>query len=181
MSAATSSPRAFEMFYEFACAGEHLLVLGEGHCFRKHALAVCRRGLREPGTVFESDQFSSVFALVASGFGITVAPKMAVQEASGCHQVPIAGGPTRRIAYADPAPPYPACAKSVHRLAERAQPPSSELGPCCSPELAPRSARPVAAAFPRRRVSREARLLRKEARPKQKFGARRSKEPLRIP
>jgi LysR family hydrogen peroxide-inducible transcriptional activator len=59
-------------------AGEHLLVLREGHRFRKHALAVCRRGLREPGTVFESDQFSSVFALVASGFGITVAPKMAI-------------------------------------------------------------------------------------------------------
>lgn len=81
-------------------AGEHLLVLREGHCFRKQALAVCRRGLREPGTVFESDQFSSVFALVASGFGITVAPKMAVHEASGCRHVPIAGGPTRRIGYA---------------------------------------------------------------------------------
>jgi LysR family transcriptional regulator, hydrogen peroxide-inducible genes activator len=81
-------------------AGEHLLVLREGHCFRKHALAVCRRGLREPGTVFESDQFSSVFALVAGGFGITVAPKMAVQEASGCRHVPIAGEPTRRIGYA---------------------------------------------------------------------------------
>jgi LysR family hydrogen peroxide-inducible transcriptional activator len=81
-------------------AGEHLLVLREGHCFRKQALAVCRRGLREPGTVFESDQFSSIFALVASGFGITVAPTMAVQEANGCRQVPIAGGPTRRIGYA---------------------------------------------------------------------------------
>jgi LysR family transcriptional regulator, hydrogen peroxide-inducible genes activator len=81
-------------------AEEHLLVLRDGHCFRKQALAVCRRGLREPGTVFESDQFSSVFALVASGFGITVAPKMAVQEASGCRYVPIAGGPTRRIGYA---------------------------------------------------------------------------------
>lgn len=52
-------------------AGEHLLVLREGHCFRKDTLAVCRRGLREPGTVFESDQFASVFAVVAGGFGIT--------------------------------------------------------------------------------------------------------------
>lgn len=81
-------------------AGEHLLVLREGHCFRKEALAVCRRGLREPGTVFESDQFSSVFALVAGGFGISVAPKMAAREAKDCRCVPITGGPSRRIGYA---------------------------------------------------------------------------------
>jgi LysR family hydrogen peroxide-inducible transcriptional activator len=81
-------------------AGEHLLILREGHCFRKHALGVCRRGLREPGTVFESDQFSSVFALVAGGFGITVAPRMALQDANGCRYVPITGTPSRRIGYA---------------------------------------------------------------------------------
>jgi LysR family transcriptional regulator, hydrogen peroxide-inducible genes activator len=87
-------------------AGEHLLVLREGHCFRKDALAVCRRGLREPGTVFESDQFSSIFALVASGFGISVAPQMAIQHAEGCRQVPITGGPSRRIGYAQIRRPY---------------------------------------------------------------------------
>jgi LysR family hydrogen peroxide-inducible transcriptional activator len=81
-------------------AGEHLLVLREGHCFRKDALAVCRRGLREPDAVFESDQFSSVFALVASGFGITVAPKMATREASECRCIPIRGNPSRRVGYA---------------------------------------------------------------------------------
>jgi LysR family hydrogen peroxide-inducible transcriptional activator len=81
-------------------AGEHLLVLREGHCFRKDALAACRRGVREPDTVFESDQFSSVFALVAGGFGITVAPRMAVQDADGCRYVPITGAPSRRIGYA---------------------------------------------------------------------------------
>lgn len=81
-------------------AGEHLLVLREGHCFREDALAACRRGLRERGTVFESDQFSSIFALVAGGFGITVAPRMAIPEAAGCRHIPIAGGPSRRIGYA---------------------------------------------------------------------------------
>lgn len=81
-------------------AGERLLVLREGHCFRKDALAACRRGLHEPGTVFESDQFSSIFALVASGFGISVAPQMALQAATGCCHIPIAGGPSRRIGYA---------------------------------------------------------------------------------
>lgn len=81
-------------------AGERLLVLREGHCFRKDTLAACRRGLREPGTVFESDQFSSIFALVANGFGISVAPRMAVKQANGCRHVPITGGPSRRIGYA---------------------------------------------------------------------------------
>jgi LysR family hydrogen peroxide-inducible transcriptional activator len=108
-------------------AEEHLLVLREGHCFRKHALAVCRRGLREPGTVFESDQFSSVFALVASGFGIAVAPKMAVQEASGCRYVPIAGGPTRRIGYAQIRRPHvpPAQRAFIDWLRELSRHPAS--------------------------------------------------------
>jgi LysR family hydrogen peroxide-inducible transcriptional activator len=87
-------------------ADEHLLVLRDGHCFRKDALAVCRRGLREPGAVFESDQFSSIFALVASGFGITVAPRMAVRAATGCRHVPITGRPSRRICYAQIRRPY---------------------------------------------------------------------------
>jgi LysR family transcriptional regulator, hydrogen peroxide-inducible genes activator len=81
-------------------AGERLLLLREGHCFRKDALVACRRGLREPGTVFESDQFSSIFALVAGGLGITVAPRMALQDATGCRHIPIAGGPQRRIGFA---------------------------------------------------------------------------------
>ena len=108
-------------------AEEHLLVLRDGHCFRKQALAVCRRGLREPGTVFESDQFSSVFALVASGFGITVAPKMAVQEASGCRYVPIAGGPTRRIGYAQIRRPHvpPAQRAFIDWLKELSRHPAS--------------------------------------------------------
>jgi LysR family hydrogen peroxide-inducible transcriptional activator len=88
-------------------SGERLLVLREGHCLRHEALAVCRRGLRDPGAVFESDQFSSVFALVASGFGITVAPKMAVHKAEKCSLVPIDGEPSRRIGYAQIRRPHP--------------------------------------------------------------------------
>lgn len=94
-------------------AGERLLVLREGHCFRKAALAACRRGLREPGTVFESDQFSSIFALVANGFGISVAPTMAVKQAFACRHVPITGGPSRRIGYAQIRRPHiPAAQKA---------------------------------------------------------------------
>jgi len=81
---------------------ERLLVLREGHCFRRETLAVSRRNLRGPSTVFETDQFSSVFALVAVGFGISVAPKMATPAAtgSGCRCVTIDGHPSRRIGYA---------------------------------------------------------------------------------
>ena len=94
-------------------SGERLLVLREGHCFRKDALAACRRGLREPGTVFESDQFSSIFALVANGFGISVAPKMAIKQAFACRHVPITGAPSRRIGYAQIRRPHiPAAQKA---------------------------------------------------------------------
>lgn len=81
---------------------ERLLVLREGHCFRRETLAVSRRALRGPSTVFETDQFSSVFALVAVGFGISVAPNMAIASATatGCRSVTIDGHPSRRIGYA---------------------------------------------------------------------------------
>jgi LysR family hydrogen peroxide-inducible transcriptional activator len=81
-------------------SSERLLILREGHCFRRDTLAVSRRTLRGPGTVFETDQFSSVFALVAIGFGISVAPKMAIAAATGCRCVTIDGHPSRRIGYA---------------------------------------------------------------------------------
>jgi LysR family hydrogen peroxide-inducible transcriptional activator len=105
-------------------AGEHLLVLREGHCFRKDALAACRRGVREPDTVFESDQFSSIFA-------------------SGCpwiwnYRSPSNGSPTRQRLplcpyHRRPIPPHrlrantpSACSsgsKSIYQLVARALPP----------------------------------------------------------
>jgi LysR family hydrogen peroxide-inducible transcriptional activator len=49
-----------------ALESERLLILKDGHCFRDQILAACTRHGTHVKTVFESDQFSSIFPLVAS-------------------------------------------------------------------------------------------------------------------
>lgn len=50
-----------------ALESERLLILKDGHCFRDQILTTCGRGGTHVRTIFESDQFSSIFPLVASG------------------------------------------------------------------------------------------------------------------
>jgi LysR family hydrogen peroxide-inducible transcriptional activator len=58
-------------------AGEHLLLLEEGHCLRDQALSVCSS--LSPGTInaFGASSLSTVMHLVANGYGITLLPEMA--------------------------------------------------------------------------------------------------------
>jgi LysR family transcriptional regulator, hydrogen peroxide-inducible genes activator len=79
---------------------ERLLLLREGHCFRDNALAACRKARITPNAVFESDQFASIFALVAAGAGVSLIPAMAVEGAHGCSFLPIEPESSRRIGYA---------------------------------------------------------------------------------
>jgi LysR family transcriptional regulator, hydrogen peroxide-inducible genes activator len=81
-------------------SGERLLLLKEGHCFRDDMLIACRRGSAEMAPVFESDHFGSIFPLVASGAGVTIAPQMAAAQASGCAVLPFPKEQWRRIGYA---------------------------------------------------------------------------------
>ncbi len=81
-------------------SGERLLLLKEGHCFRDDMLIACRRGRAEMAPAFESDHFGSIFPLVASGAGITIAPQMAALQAVGCAVVPLPKEQSRRIGYA---------------------------------------------------------------------------------
>ena len=81
-------------------SGERLLLLKEGHCFRDDMLIACSRGSAEMAPVFESDHFGSIFSLVAHGAGITIAPKMAAAQASGCAVLPLLKEQSRRIGYA---------------------------------------------------------------------------------
>jgi LysR family hydrogen peroxide-inducible transcriptional activator len=81
-------------------SGERLLLLKEGHCLRDDMLIACRRGSAEMAPVFESDHFGSIFPLVASGAGITIAPRMAVIQADGCAVMPLPKEQSRRIGYA---------------------------------------------------------------------------------
>jgi len=50
-----------------ALESERLLILKDGHCFRDQILTTCGRRGTHVRTIFESDQFSSIFPLVASG------------------------------------------------------------------------------------------------------------------
>jgi LysR family hydrogen peroxide-inducible transcriptional activator len=78
---------------------ERLLLLRQGHCFRDNVLTACTRAKADFHSVFESDQFSSIFALVAAGFGISIVPQMAAADARECALLPLATPGVRRIGY----------------------------------------------------------------------------------
>lgn len=79
--------------------GEKMLLLKEGHCFRDDALRICRRARMPFRPMLETDQFSSIFPIVASGLGITLAPEMAAHTASECRLVPLEREAFRRVGY----------------------------------------------------------------------------------
>jgi LysR family transcriptional regulator, hydrogen peroxide-inducible genes activator len=78
---------------------ERLVLLKEGHCFRDQVLAACTRSNAQLESIFESDQFSSIFPLVASGFGLSLVPAMAAASASGCRLMPLKRSVVRRIGF----------------------------------------------------------------------------------
>ena len=79
--------------------GERMLLLKEGHCFRDDALRICSRARMPFDPMFETEQFSSIFPLVASGLGITLAPRMAAQTAGECRVLPLEREVFRRVGY----------------------------------------------------------------------------------
>ncbi|MGD0437838.1 MAG: LysR family transcriptional regulator [Bryobacteraceae bacterium] len=79
--------------------GEKMLLLKEGHCFRDDALRICRRVRMPFHAMFETDQFSSIFPIVASGLGITLAPQMAAQTARECRLLALERETFRRVGY----------------------------------------------------------------------------------
>ena len=49
--------------------------------------------------MFETDQFSSIFPMVAAGLGITLAPEMAARTAGDCLLLPLERETFRRVGY----------------------------------------------------------------------------------
>ncbi len=92
-------------------AGEEVLLLGPGHCFRDQVLRACPSCL-EPGTAGRSMQrrveggsLETIRCMVASGVGITVLPCTAVRgDAFSAHGLlcvrPFVDPPHRRVAFA---------------------------------------------------------------------------------
>jgi len=78
---------------------ERMLLLKDGHCFRQDVLTACTRARVEFHSIFESDQFASIFPLVASGFGVSLVPAMACAQARDCKILPLAKPAVRRIGY----------------------------------------------------------------------------------
>jgi LysR family hydrogen peroxide-inducible transcriptional activator len=78
---------------------ERMLLLKDGHCFRQDVLTACTRANVEFHSIFESDQFASIFPLVSSGFGISLVPAMACPHARECKILPLAKPAFRRIGY----------------------------------------------------------------------------------
>jgi LysR family transcriptional regulator, hydrogen peroxide-inducible genes activator len=78
---------------------ERMLLLREGHCLRDDVLTACTRARAEFVSVFETDQIASIFPLVASGFGVSLIPAMAVSHAEGCRTVGLERPSFRRIGY----------------------------------------------------------------------------------
>ena len=68
-------------------------------CFRDQVLTACTRRGAYAQAIFESDQFSSIFPLVASGFGVSIIPEMAAPLATGCRVVPLGPASVRRVGY----------------------------------------------------------------------------------
>jgi LysR family transcriptional regulator, hydrogen peroxide-inducible genes activator len=77
-----------------------LLLLREGHCLRNEVLTACSRAKSRFANTFESDQLESIFAMVESGFGLSLVPEMAARKRAGCRFLPIDSKPQRRIGYA---------------------------------------------------------------------------------
>lgn len=80
---------------------ERFVMLRDSHCFREISLAACHRAHLDPRIAFESNQFSSLLAMVAAGVGVALVPEMAIDAAAGCRYVRIADAKaTRTIAAA---------------------------------------------------------------------------------
>ncbi|HYD99784.1 MAG TPA: LysR substrate-binding domain-containing protein [Alphaproteobacteria bacterium] len=78
-------------------AGENLLVLEEGHCFRAQALQLCAGAGARPATDFAATSIESLRQMVAAGIGGAVIPGLAA-EGAFAQAAPVALVPFERPA-----------------------------------------------------------------------------------
>lgn len=60
-------------------AGDHVLLLEEGHCLRDQALSVCQLVGAEERSGFRATSLETLRQMVAAGVGVTLLPELAVQ------------------------------------------------------------------------------------------------------
>ena len=73
-------------------SGEHLLLLEEGHCLRDQTLALAQAAGASELDDFRASSLATVLQMVASGYGCTILPELAVPvevgDRQGIHVVP---------------------------------------------------------------------------------------------
>ena len=70
----------FNRLEEADLAGQEILLLEDGHCFRDQALAICHRGGAGARHQFAGTSLESLRQMVAGGVGITLLPEIACQD-----------------------------------------------------------------------------------------------------
>ncbi|MDJ0779588.1 MAG: LysR substrate-binding domain-containing protein [Gammaproteobacteria bacterium] len=56
-----------------------LLLLGEGHCLRGHALDACQLGSRRVREQYEASSLHTLVQMAATGIGVTLLPRLAIE------------------------------------------------------------------------------------------------------
>jgi len=85
-------------------APDELLLLEEGHCLRQHALAACDLSRGPRARAFQATSIHTLVQMVANGLGVTLLPKVAIDEAAlaamGIGARPLIGDAGRHIGLA---------------------------------------------------------------------------------
>ena len=74
---------------------EALLLLADGHCLRDQAVALCGRGAggRAAGSDISATSLETLFHLAAAGYGVTLAPRLAIESRGGAAMAGLAARP----------------------------------------------------------------------------------------
>ena len=66
-----------------------LILLEEGHCFRKQALEICQNTTAKENTVFRATSLETIRYFIATGEGVTLMPKIAMKSNDGVAYIPL--------------------------------------------------------------------------------------------
>ena len=79
-------------------AGQHLLLLEDGHCLREQALSLCYRLQAKENQNFRATSLETLRHMVASGVGMTLIPRLACKKNDGVVYIPFKSpAPMREI------------------------------------------------------------------------------------
>ncbi|MEM8485206.1 MAG: LysR substrate-binding domain-containing protein [Bacteroidota bacterium] len=81
---------AKEIIDDQALKGQDLILLDEGHCFRKQALDICHSTTARENALLSATSLETVRHFVSTETGITLIPQMAIKQNDGITYLPLA-------------------------------------------------------------------------------------------